>query len=338
MNSAIERLCRDGKTAPEILKVLKGSVSRSGVFKAVKRFKETGSTQPRVRSTPIRPVRTEKLIKNTREKLRRNPARSAAKLAHEAHISSSTMRRVLKDDLKVKPYKITKRQLLSDATKKKRFERAKLLLNKVLDGTQPTVLWTDEKLFTVQAIHNPQNDRIWTENKDSVPVERRTSFRRQKPASVMVWAGVTSSGLKTLLIFVEDGVKINQHVYLNMLKNKVVPWMNALPLNEGLTLQQDGATAHTAKMVQAWCRDNFRGFWSKELWPPSSPDLNPMDFGIWSILEQKACRVSHQSVEVLKKKLTESWEEIDRETVRATCDQVVPRLRRVLKEKGGYIE
>ena len=145
MNSTVEKLYRKGKSASEIFRILNGTISHSGVFKAVKRFKETGSAQPRVRSTPKRPVRTKKLIKNTREKLRRNPARSAAKLAHEAHVSPSTMRRLLKDDLKVKPYKITKRQLLSDTTKKKRLERAKILLEKLLDDTQPPVLWTDEK-------------------------------------------------------------------------------------------------------------------------------------------------------------------------------------------------
>ena len=59
---------------------------------------------------------------------------------------------------------------------------------------------------------------------------------------------------------------------------------------------------------------------------------------IWTILEQKACKVSHSSVEVLKQKLTESWDEIDFETVRATCAQVSERLRRVIRAKGGYIE
>ena len=78
MNSAIEKLYQDGKTAPEIFKILKGCVSRSGVFKTIKRLKETGSAQPR--------VRTEKLIKKIREKLRRNPAQSATKLAREAHV------------------------------------------------------------------------------------------------------------------------------------------------------------------------------------------------------------------------------------------------------------
>ena len=54
-----------------------------------------------------------------------------------------------------------------------------------------------------------------------------------------------------LSFFVEDGVKVNQHVYLDMLKNRVLSWINSLPGNQAVTLQQDGATAHTAKMVQA---------------------------------------------------------------------------------------
>ena len=154
----------------------------------------------------------------------------------------------------------------------------------------------------------------------------------------MVWAGITSTGLKTPLIFMEAGVKINQPAYLKMLKGKVVPWVKKVTGNKGITLQQDGATSHTARLVQEWWKDNFKLFWPKELWPPFSLDLNPMDFGIWSILEQNSCTVSHSSVEVLKQKLTKSWEEIEAETVRATCDQVIPHLCRVIKEKGGYIK
>ena len=59
------------------------------------------------------------------------------------------------------------------------------------------------------------------------------------------WVGVTSSGQKTPLAFVEDGLKNNQHYYINQLKDKVV----LLILDNGLTIQQDGAAAHTAKMA-----------------------------------------------------------------------------------------
>ena len=122
-----------------------------------------------------------------------------------------------------------------------------------------------------------------------------------------------------------------------MLKNRVLPWINSLAGNQAVTLQQDGVTAHIAKIVQAWCKENYKSFWSKELWPPSFPDLNPMDFGIWSILERKASTVSHSNVEKLKK-FKESWAKIESETIRATCDQIISRLRRVIIEKGGYIE
>ena len=123
-----------------------------------------------------------------------------------------------------------------------------------------------------------------------------------------------------------------------MLNESVFPWVQKTIANEGITFQQDGATSHTARLVQNWCKNNFKSFWHKELWPPCSPGLNPMDFGIWTILEQKACSVTHTSVTALTEKLKKCWVEIDSETVRATCDQVVPRSRRVIKEKGGYIE
>ena len=63
-----------------------------------------------------------------------------------------------------------------------------------------------------------------------------------------------------------------------------------------------------------------------------------MDFGIWSILERKAYAVSHSKVEKLKKKLKELWAKIESDTIHATCDQIISRLRRVIIEKGGYIE
>ena len=83
-----------------------------------------------------------------------------------------------------------------------------------------------------------------------------------------MWAGVTSTGDKTYLIFIEEGVKVNQHVYLDLLKNKLVPWINATFGESGIVLQQDGATSHKANRVQEWCERNMTGFWPKKLWPP----------------------------------------------------------------------
>ena len=177
INDVIEEYCKKKLPPSEIFQLMKEVVSHRGVYKAMKRFKDTGTCAPRIRSDSERTVRTKKLIKKVREKLRRNPARSARQLAKDYSVSVSSMQRIFKDDLQSYPYKFTKRHLLSEATKKKRLDRAKVLVKKLVDGTQPQVLWTDEKLFTVQAVHNHQNDRIWLPDINMVPVERRSSFR-----------------------------------------------------------------------------------------------------------------------------------------------------------------
>ena len=51
-NELIEKHCHNGKSPSEIAKLLKGMVSRSGVYKAVKRLRDTGSCLPKVRKTP----------------------------------------------------------------------------------------------------------------------------------------------------------------------------------------------------------------------------------------------------------------------------------------------
>ena len=50
--------------------------------------------------------------------------------------------------------------------------------------------------------------------------------------------------------------------------------------NKDYVFQQDGAPAHTSNIVQNWAKENFKGFWAKEIWLQSSPDLNPMDYSI----------------------------------------------------------
>ena len=99
INDVIEEYCKKKLPPSEIFRLMKEVVSRRGVYKAVKRFKDTGTCAPRIRSDPERTVRTKKLIKKVREKLRRNPARSARQLAKDYSVSMSSMQRILKDDL-----------------------------------------------------------------------------------------------------------------------------------------------------------------------------------------------------------------------------------------------
>ena len=116
MNSVavtIQKLFQFGQSPSKICNLLKSCASRSGVYKVLKRLKETSSALSKLRSSPSRKVRTPKLIKNTREEIRKNPRRSVGKLTSASGVSYGTMQTVFNNDLNLSPYKITKAQLLS---------------------------------------------------------------------------------------------------------------------------------------------------------------------------------------------------------------------------------
>ena len=88
------------------------------------------------------------------------------------------------------------------------------------------------------------------------------------------------------------------------------------------TFQQDGTTTYTVNITQNWCRDSLSRFLSKEKWPPFSPDLNPGDFSIWSVLEASTCSKVHHSVQDLKVSLERARKDIPQNIMRAAVEDV----------------
>uniref|UniRef100_A0A8R1EQF9 BAH domain-containing protein n=1 Tax=Caenorhabditis japonica TaxID=281687 RepID=A0A8R1EQF9_CAEJA len=65
-------------------------------------------------------------------------------------------------------------------------------------------------------------------------------------------------------------------------------------------LQQDWAPSHGSRSTLAVLEAHFPGFLDKNLWPASSPDLNPMDFSVWGMLEGKIAGKVFATVDDLK--------------------------------------
>ena len=51
------------------------------------------------------------------------------------------------------------------------------------------------------------------------------------------------------------------------------------------------------------------------MWPPAPPDLNSMDFSMWSMLKAKVFSVTHLSVDALKTSLRREWSKITHKTL-----------------------
>ena len=102
-----------------------------------------------------------------------------AKMAKELKISPRIMCRICHHDLKMSPYKLQKRQLILVATIEKRLARSKPLLKRLKNGTLQNLIFTDDKLFTVQQAHNHQNDQVLTKTLDLIPANTRKFSRTQ---------------------------------------------------------------------------------------------------------------------------------------------------------------
>ena len=134
--------------------------------------------------------------------------------------------------------------------------------------------------------------QIWiaTNNRD-VPRVMKTKF----PDTVMVFGVVSSeSHIMPSHIF-EVGLKVNTKVYLDVLKSVVIPWRNQVAGGRPSVWQQDSTPVHKSKETQAWLQKECYDFVPFFHWPPSSPDLNLLDYFVWSYVENITNMTSHNT-------------------------------------------
>ena len=129
---------------------------------------------------------------------------SAVKLVAEMNLSETTVRRVLRKDLKPKPYKITVQPSLTDQHKESRKRFANWIRTNFRKEDTMTILFFDEKMFDIDGVYNSQNERTWAANRMEADAKGGIKRRRKYPQKVMVWLAVCSQGIFPLLIF-EDG-------------------------------------------------------------------------------------------------------------------------------------
>src|SRR6218665_1516572 len=60
--------------------------------------------------------------------------------------------------------------------------------------------------------------------------------------------------------------------------------------------QQDSAPAHRAKATIALLRRETPIFTRPELWPANSPDLNPVDYRIWGLIQKRVYQTAIRDI------------------------------------------
>lgn len=145
--NAVIRLYQCKKRPCEILKALKDfEINRQFIYRTIKRFNETGSVKKRVSGGKSPSATCPDMVRKVKAQIARNPRRSSNQIAKKLKISDRSVRRILKDKLKLKPYKIQKIHELAPKQMKVRLERAKLLKRLHERGELPNIVFSDEKI------------------------------------------------------------------------------------------------------------------------------------------------------------------------------------------------
>ena len=145
---------------------------------------------------------------------------------------------------------------------------------------------------------------------------------------------------KTSLYLVEPGTKIDSAYYCDDLLSQMIPAMSAVAAGDFI-FQQDGARSHTSKHTLAYLEEHLPAtsqLLTPDFWPPNSPDLNPMDYSIWSLLEQAVFKVKIRDVDHLAERLGEGWANVDQDVINEAIKSFRKRVKACIDAEGKRFE
>ena len=73
------------------------------------------------------------------------------------------------------------------------------------------------------------------------------------------------------------------------------------------------------------------------LWPPNSPDLNPVDYKVWSVMQKKVYKKRIKDIDELRARILTAWGEMDQRSVMQQSDSGAHVFVHALKPKADTL-
>ena len=339
LNVSIRKLIKSyiesGFDAPRIYKMLNKTVSRATVYRWVTRITKNGISS---KISPGRPrtVRTKSFIAKIYRNVCQNKKRkSARKISREEGCAPKSVRLAIRDDLCLKAYKKIRVPALTVAHISKRKSFC-IWIRKHFDHKScRSIMFSDEKWFDQDGQYNRQNDRVYAASRKEATEDIGTRPEHKFPFKVMVWIGVTFSGL-TQVVILPQKTSFDSDFYVE----KVLPIVKRdgiQLIGENFIFQQDGAKPHTSGQTMDAVQKLGISIIGPEKWPPNSPDLNPLDYFFWNEVEVHLKTKKFNNIAQLTQQIKESIKEIPLKMVQDSIDNFRSRVYACEKNSGGLI-
>lgn len=296
--------------------------SNQALFLSGRRRKRLGNSRANRKGAPPLSLADKRRIQDY---VRAHPEQAlrtdAAHLPQDINASYSTVRR---ERIKagVKPLHIRRKPKLDKTQRKKRREFAKANLN----TEWALVVLSDEFTCSTAGSYNPKHNVYYTDSPKHVPSRPTTKYN----ATMSFMAVLTSQGPLPL---VECPVNPTADQFQRVLET-IVPQLNAKLGHEYIFLH-DLSPAFTATSTQQYLEENVPAFFSRNEYPPNSPDINAIENVLGQVKEYVGKARPRNSVELLAA-VREGWSRATTpENVAALFGSMPARVRAVVAAKGG---
>lgn len=208
------------------------------------------------------------------------PVMGLRRIAARVGISHPTVLRIIREE-GLRPYRV---QIVQELRPRDRYARkafCRWMLQKLRNNPNflENVLFTDEASFSSTSILNRQNVRIWAYQNPHAMLQRVQQGR----FAINVWAGIINN---SYIGPVYLPLRLTSAHYLTFLRHDLVHRLRQIIPRERrnrVYFMHDGAPPHFGRQVRAFLHEFFGTRWigrrpASHLWPPRSPDLNPLDF------------------------------------------------------------
>lgn len=269
-----------------------------------------------------------------------NPSNSIRKIATQNNVTKWVVHETLKEQL-LHPYHVQKVHAMSPDDYPARLQYSNWFIqqhNQNLNFSK-LILFTDEAGFTRDGIINSHNLHFWADENPHAIIQNK----HQQRFMVNVWAGIIGNNLIGPFVLEE---RLNGEIYLQFLQQNLNNLLEDVPLDRRMQMwyMHDGAPPHFNRLVRQHLTNVFGPRWigrgGPVLWPPRSPDLNPLDFYFWGHLKELVYSTPVNSREQLLARITQHSNEVRHNAgiLFAVQRENLRRLRKCIEVRGAHIE
>lgn len=111
-----------------------------------------------------------------------------------------------------------------------------------------------------------------------------------------------------------------------------------LDVRARLWYQHDGAPAHNSQLAKEAISNRWIGRGGTILWPPRSPDLNPLDFFLWGHMKNYVYSETVNTIEDLEDRIQEAVASVTPEMLNDVQRSMLRRARVCIQNGGRHFE